>query len=224
MGYATEITATTMAWINWVLFGVLALLCFSKIIAPTQFSSLVRVFEFDKYLGIYSRSNYPVFNRLNFCFFGIRQAVFSVFLVILFSHFKLISLSPKFFWMFLFFLTAYWGVRFLIERILAYAFYAEKLLYKNLFYRISLRNLFAVILLVSLCLAVYIPHYKVPFLYILSFLYCLMQIGLLSAIIYKNRSLIKKHYLYFILYICGFEIIPLLILIKVFIEGKTTIL
>ena len=216
MDFATEIAANTLTWINWVFFGVLTLLCFSKIIAPIQFSYFIKVFEFDKYLGIYSRSNSPVFNRLNYCFFGVRQAVFSIFLVVLFSHFDLISPSPRFFWLFFLFFMAYWGVRFLVERLLVFAFHAERLFLKNLFFRISLRNLISIILFVFLSLVAYIPYFKVPLLYIITFLYCLMQIGITGAFIYKNRSLIKKHFLYFILYICAFEIIPLLILVKVF--------
>ena len=219
MGFAIEIAANTLTWVNWVFFCVLTLLCVSKIIAPIQFSYFIRVFEFDKYLGIYSRSNSPIFNKLNCCFFGIRQAIFSIFVVILCSHFKLISTSPKFFWMFFLFFTAYWGVRFLIERLLAFAFHSEKLFQKNLFLRISLRNLMAVILFISLCILAYTPHFKTSILYIITLLYCLLQMGILGVFIYTNRSLIKSHYLYFILYLCAFEIIPLLILIKVFIEG-----
>lgn len=224
MDVAKEIVTNSMHWINWVFFGVLALICFSKAIAPIQFSYYLKATDFDKYLGIFGRSNQPIFNKFNYCFFIIRQAVFAVFLINVISHFKFLNASPSHFWYLLLFLSAYWGFRYLIEYMVAFAIHAETFLKKIVFLRISMRNLIALILFILLCVVTFIPYFKTAFLYITGFLYVVMQLILIGVVIYSYRRLIREYFLYFILYLCAFEIIPLLILMKVFIEGKTSIL
>lgn len=222
---ATEvIVANSLNWINWVFFGVLVMLCVCKVIAPKQFSYFIKILSFDNYLGVFGRSSQPVFNRFNGCFFVIRQIVFTVFLYMAFLLLESTQPPAKYLWYALLFFVIYWSIRFLLEYLIALASSTQKLFNKIQFLRISIRNLTALILLVLLIIIVYIPYFKIQLLYFTILLYGIAQLAITGVVIYSNRILIRLSYFYFILYLCTFEIIPLLVLIKVFIEGKTIIL
>lgn len=108
------------------------------------------------------------------------------------------------------------GGKYLIEKILANLFAIEKIFDNYLFYKLSFKNLIALLFLPIVILFFYGMQPSALIAIIATGLFLLLNFFALISYYKKNQNLVLGYWFYFILYLCTLEIAPYFILYKVF--------
>ena len=213
---AKEISYYNNDWIAVILLLVLLLLTFVKIVYKEKLLIANTVFLSKKYLLLYfNKEKRNVFNGYQVILFTVQVIVIA--LLLLFLNFGNQWLHKSLFTLFLTLagLTlSYFAVRYVFGLFMAFIFNLKSEHSKITYQKISYLNNLALWVLPLLVLAIYTPKYQQLFIQItliIVLILLILRYGLLMA---NNKNLIFNNLFYFILYLCTFEIAPLLIILK----------
>ncbi len=199
-------------WIKILIILSTILILWGRIIGGKKFQYLIKFWNIHRYFIFKSGYTIPIFNALNILMLFLRVVLISLFISIYilpkeFSEFSLYNFS-----IISGLMLIYIGVKFLIEKILSIMINYYDLLSEINRYRIGFKNLMAVHLYFYLLLIIFNPissNLIVLISIILFFNYILFSS---YYILKKTINKTYKNLIYFILYLCTFEIAPVFLL------------
>ena len=199
-------------WIKILIILSTILILWGRIIGGKKFQYLIKFWNIHRYFIFKSGYTIPIFNALNILMLFLRVVLISLFISIYilpkeFSEFSLYNFS-----IISGLMLIYIGLKFLIEKILSIMINYYDLLSEINRYRIGFKNLMAVHLYFYLLLIIFNPissNLIVLISIILFFNYILFSS---YYILKKTINKTYKNLIYFILYLCTFEIAPVFLL------------
>ena len=195
-------------WIKILIIISTFLILWARIIGGEKIQYLIRFWNIHRYFIYKSGYTIPIFNSVNILFFFLRITLFSIFISIYFFPEKFSEFQLYNFFIISGLITIYICLKFSIEKILSIILNYRNHLIEINRYRIGFKNLIVVHLYFYLLLLIFNPiSYNLTILisFVLFFNYLLFS----SYYIFKksfNRT--YKSLIYFILYLCTFEIAP----------------
>jgi len=195
-------------WIKILIIISTFLILWARIIGGEKIQYLIRFWNIHRYFIYKSGYTIPIFNSVNILFFFLRITLFSIFISIYFFPEKFSEFQLYNFFIISGLITIYICLKFSIEKILSIILNYRNHLIEINRYRIGFKNLIVVHLYFYLLLLIFNSiSYNLTILisFVLFFNYLLFS----SYYIYKksfNRT--YKYLIYFILYLCTFEIAP----------------
>jgi len=214
MEFTTRILTSTN-WITILIIGSALLLVAAKIVNTVKFSDFIALISNSKYIVVHQKTN-NFSHTFNLLLIGFQFLSISLFLYICYTTFQeTIPEQPLI--LYLKIATAYTMIvicKMLVEKILGVIFSMEHIIDSYIFYKMSYRNLIAVIILpLSIAFTYTISPSQITLIVILIFILVLNSVILFFAY-KKNETIILNNLFYFILYLCALEIIPYFILYK----------
>ena len=203
-------------WITIILTLNLIVLVFAKVANPLKFADFTGLFSSNKFVLFNQKGNQlsSIFN----VFLILMQALsISTFLFICIKVFELMDIKNDwivFLKVFSFYL-AFVVCKVLVEKIIGAIFSIDNLLDDYLFYKLSYRNFFGLILLPFNIIFIYTAEPSKIFIMIFIAAILLFNVIVMISAYKKNENLILNNLLYFILYLCALEIAPYFIVYKV---------
>jgi len=196
---------------NWIkiLLIITAFLIFNaKLISGRKFQFLISFWNIHRYFIYKSGSSIPFFTSLNSLMFIVRVIVFSLFLTIYLFPYKFSEFQFSNYLIISGIISIYILFKYFIEQIMSVIFNFKNYLKEINRYRIGLKNLISLHLYFYLIILIFNPMSNKATI-ILSFVLYFIYLFFSSKFIFKkyyNNNL--KSLVYFILYLCTFEIAP----------------
>ena len=202
-------------WIKIIIVLGTVLILLSRLYIGDRFQYLFSFWNIHRYFHYKSGETISLLTPNNVIMFFLRLLTTSLFILILFQN-KYQATQKEFFIKLIIGLSILILLKFLTEKILSFLFRFKKKLKEINRFRIGIKNLFAVHLYCYLIIIIFggISFDKID--NISLALIILYNVFYLKFIL--NKYLIRgfKALVYFILYICTFEILPLIFLYKAF--------
>ena len=207
----------TEDWVKFVIIICTLLIIAARFTTGEKFQYLIKFWNIHRYF-IYKHGNtIKIFNFTNGLFFTLRVALFSIFISLFISQKNTFSepINHHYFLNVCIIISSYIIFKFLIEKTFSIILNYRAVLNEINIYRIGLKNLVSVHFYFCFLILIFKP---IP-----SFLITILSLVLLSIFFLFFYSFLIKKYspktfknrVYFILYICAFEIAPLLPLVSV---------
>ena len=202
------ITFPIQNWVKTIIISGTVLILFSRLYIGERFQYLFSFWNIHRYFHYKSGETISLLTPNNVIIFFLRILTTSLFILILFKD-KYQTEQEEFYFKLIVGLSLVILLKFLIEKTFSIIFGFKNKLREVNRYRIGIKNLFAVHLYFYLLIIIFsdIPFNKI---YNISFvLLILYNVFYFKFIL--NKYLIRglKALVYFILYICTFEIIPI---------------
>ena len=202
------ITFPIQNWVKIIIISGTVLILFSRLYIGERFQYLFSFWNIHRYFHYKSGETISLLTPNNVIIFFLRILTTSLFILILFKD-KYQTEQEEFYFKLIVGLSLVILLKFLIEKTFSIVFGFKNKLREVNRYRIGIKNLFAVHLYFYLLIIIFsdIPFNKI---YNISFvLLILYNVFYFKFIL--NKYLIRglKALVYFILYICTFEIIPI---------------
>jgi len=199
-------------WIKIIIIISTILILWGRIIGGKRFQYLVEFWNIHRYFIYKSGYTIPLFNPLNILMFLLRVILISIFISIYilpkaFSEFPLNN-----FYIISGLTSTYIGLKFLIEKILSVIMNYNELLREIIRYRIGFKNLIAVHLYFYLLLITFNPISSNLIILISIILFINYLLFSSFYVFKKTMNKTYKNIIYFILYLCTFEIVPVFLL------------
>ncbi|MFD0861060.1 DUF4271 domain-containing protein [Sungkyunkwania multivorans] len=201
-------------WMTIIFMTCLLLIVTSKALFPFRFIHFHTLPTSNKYLLLYGKDKNPIPARFNILLFVVQVLSFSALIVLALYQLEVRSSDATLFIQVTTFLTAFVGLKYLLEKIVAVTFEFEGILDQYNFQKLSYRNLIAQYILPLLLLTTYAPFGQKTFFFVTIVLFGLLNCISFYIVLKNHQNLISKHFFYFILYLCAFEIAPYLIVYK----------
>ncbi|MAU63270.1 MAG: hypothetical protein CMC38_02825 [Flavobacteriaceae bacterium] len=199
-------------WINiLIILSTILILC-TRFLGGEKIQYLIKFWNIHRYFIFKSGHTIPIFNNLNILMFFLRIILFSIFISLYILPKKFAEIPLNNFYIICLLLLTYIGLKFIIEKTLAIIFSYNLLLNEINRYRIGFKNLIAFHLYFYLLLIIFNPF---PYNSVLSISLILFINYILFSSYYIYKKTINKTFkslIYFILYLCTFEIAPALFL------------
>ena len=196
-------------WIKIIIISGTVLILFSRLYIGDRFQFLFSFWNIHRYFHYKSGETISLFTPNNIIMFFLRILTTTLFLFILFRD-RYLTNQEEFFIKLSIGLSILILLKFITENIFSIIFKFKKKLIEVNRYRIGIKNLFAVHLYFYLLIIVF-SDVSLKTIYTISFsLFLIYNIIYLKFIL--NKYLINgiKALVYFILYICTFEIAPII--------------
>jgi hypothetical protein len=197
-------------WVKLLLIITSILLLWARAVGGNKIIYLIKFWSLHKYFYFEAKSSIPLFTIFNSLMFFLRIIVFSLsFTLYLFPNEFDESQSQNFLF-FSLIITIYILIKYLIENIFSIIF-KYRIYFKELSrLRTGLKNLISLHFFIYMLIIIFNPI-SIKNIIIVGFILYLIYLFLCSHVIYKryhNKS--PKGILYFILYLCAFELGPAL--------------
>ena len=199
-------------WIKILLIISTILILLARIISGQRFQYLIKFWKINRYFIYKSGYTIPIFNPLNTLMFLLRTILISMLISIYifpnaFSEFPLYN-----FYIFSGLMSIYILLKFLIEKTLSVIINYNVLLNEITRYRIGFKNLISVHLYFYLLLISFNPISS-NLIVLISIILFINYLLFSSYYIFKKTiNKTYKNLIYFILYLCAFEIAPVFLL------------
>ncbi|MFL1894713.1 DUF4271 domain-containing protein [Aquimarina sp. 2-A2] len=206
-------------WVTILLFLSLCLLAVARMLNSYNFSSFIMLFNTNKYILTHQKHT-NLSTAFTITLTCMQCIVFSLLIHLIFYTFEWqINEEPilQFLQIFAIYSTLFLA-KILIEKIIGIVFHIDSLINSYIFYKLSYRNFFAVLLFPLLFWFFYTVAPSTNTAYVIGVLLLLSQLIILISFYKKNENLILNHLFYFILYLCALEFAPYFILYKLFIK------
>jgi hypothetical protein len=194
----------------------LFLLVIAKSLNENRFHSFLPLFISDRYLKIYGKEQLPKFDRFNFLLFIVQILLITMMLSFLLKTYNYSTEKNYFFIAII--VTSFISAKYFIEKILASIFEIEKFVSIFQFHKISYTNLIPILLFPLLILFIFTDLDKKIIITSTFILFLILNVIALALTIKKQQKIILRWFFYFILYLCAFEIIPYILVIKIILE------
>ena len=195
-------------WIKILLIISTLLIIAVRLISGDKFQFLVKFWKIDRFFIYESGSTIPFFTSLNTLMFFNRISIFSLFFTVyLFPH-KFHELQFYNYLMISGMILFYIFIKYLVEKIIAITLSFKNNLIEINRYRIGLKNFISVYLYFYLIIIIFNPISNKTII-IISFILFIIYLFFSFKYIFKKYSDSSyKGLVYFILYLCTFEIAP----------------
>ena len=188
------------------------LLALAKSLNENRFYTFLPLFISDRYLKIYGKEQLPKIDK-----FSLLLSVIQIIVITMMFNFILKTYnytSGNNYLIISLILTSFISIKYLLEKILASIFEIEKFVSKFQFNKISYKNLISILLFPLLILFIFSKLDSKIMITSMFVIFLLLNIIALTLTVKKQQKIILRWFFYFILYLCAFEIIPYLLVIK----------
>ncbi len=214
---AIERNITSLDWVTLLLLFILCGLVLIKTSYPERFYDFSRIAFSNKYFTTHKKS-LKVLNFFSFYLYLLKAAILSLGIYIAWRVFNLPAQQDGF-TLYLQIFVIYnivIGGKYLLEKIIANLFSIEKVFDNYLFYKLTFKNLLALVFLPVILLFFY--GWQPNKIGIITAIAAFLIFNFFALLSYykKNQNIVLGHWFYFILYLCTLEIAPYFILYKVF--------
>ena len=195
-------------WIKILLIITTFLIMVVRLIIGEKFQFLIKFWNIHRYFIYKSGSSIPIFTSTNFLMLILRIIVFSIFLSVYLFPYKFSAFQFSNYLIISGILSLYIVLKYFIEQTISIIFNFKSLLKEMNRFRIGLKNLISLHFYFYLIILIFNPisnKITITLSFILYFIYIFFS----SDFIFKkftNNNL--KDLVYFILYLCTFEIAP----------------
>ena len=205
----------TNDWLTGLIFLSLVCVCFARYSNTIRFRLFLEIILSPRYLKIYSK-NLRYFNRFDILLF--LNLVFSLAIFVYFILFSLLNFDIFLFLKLLIVITFFIISKLFLEYFISLVFKINKLVGYYIFQKITFKNYSGLFFFIGNLLLVYTTKItNIVIITILSLVFLINCIGFVRF--FKSfQKLINPHFFYFLLYLCALEIVPYIILYKVFID------
>ncbi|SUZ74898.1 uncharacterized protein METZ01_LOCUS27752 [marine metagenome] len=195
-------------WIKILIIISTFLILLARIVGGKKIQYLIKFWNIHRYFIYQSGYTISIFNSVNILFFFLRVTLFSIIISVYFFPEKFSEFQLYNFFIISGLISIYICLKFSIEKILSIILNYSNLLIEINRYRIGFKNLIVVHLYFYLLLLIFTPissNLTILISFVLFFNYLLFS----SYYIFKkNFNIAYKFPIYFILYLCTFEIAP----------------
>jgi hypothetical protein len=216
---SVERTFISKDWLTLLFLVSFCLLVFVRFVFRKQFS-LFLVFLFsNKYESQFLSKQENVINWFSSLLFLVQVISFTIFAYVAISFFyPSVATAPFLFVKIISFTSFFIIIKYILEKIIAVILDLEMYVNTYNFYKLSTRNLFAIILIpINLLLVYYSNGNKIVFFSVILTFILYNLIGLFFLLKNYQKLIISKLF-YFILYLCALEIAPYLVIYKFLIK------
>ena len=195
-------------WIKILLIISTLLIIAARLISGDKFQFLIKFWNIDRYFIFKSGSTIPFFTSLNTLMFFHRINILSLFITVYLFPYKFYELQFYNYLMISGMILFYIIIKYLIEKTISIVLNFKENLVEINRYRIGLKNLISVYLYFYLIIIIFNPiSNKITI--IISFILFIIYLFFSFKYIFKKYSDSSyKGLVYFILYLCAFEIAP----------------
>lgn len=218
MIFLTTIFSIKNDWTTYIFIIILTLLAVAKWIYKEQLISLLTIFFSKDYFLKYGKNNQLIFNGFNTILFVIQGFVISLLIVCYQSlyNIEILDLNGLQLFSSIFFITIiFFGLRYIIGKVLASIFELTKEHEYLTFSKISYLYSIIVIILPFIFLSFYTKIYNFLLFQLTIVIFSILLIIRYINILINNKNLIFSRLFYFILYLCALEIAPILLIYKI---------
>ena len=195
-------------WIKILLIVSSLLIVAARIVGGDKFQFLIKFWNIDRYFIFKSGSTIPFFTSLNTLMFFHRINIFSLFFTVYLFPYKFHELQFYNYLMISGMILFYIFIKYLVEKIIAITLSFKNNLIEINRYRIGLKNFISVYLYFYLIIIIFNPISNKTII-IISFILFVIYLFFSFKFIFKKYSDNSyKGLVYFILYLCTFEIAP----------------
>ena len=195
-------------WIKILLIISTLLIIAARLISGDKFQFLVKFWEIDRFFIYKSGSTIPIFTSLNTLMFFHRINILSLFITVYLFPYKFYELQFYNYLMISGMILFYIIIKYLIEKTISIVLNFKENLVEINRYRIGLKNLISLHLYFYLIIIVFNPISNKTTI-IISFILFIIYLFFSFKYIFKKYSDSSyKGLVYFILYLCAFEIAP----------------
>ena len=202
-------------WVKLIIILCTLLIITARFVSGEKFQYLIKFWNIHRYFIYKSGHSIKIFNVVNGVFFLLRVILFSLFITLyilpkntlttLFNHDYFLIASAL--------MTSYIFLKFLIEKILSIILNYKPILIEMNRYRIGFKNLISVHFYFYFLIFIFNPISFFSMIILSLVLFSIYLFFCYSYIFKKYSPKTFKHLVYFILYICAFEIAPILMLV-----------
>ncbi|SDW16027.1 protein of unknown function [Lutibacter oricola] len=218
MNDALKIIHQNNDWLTFVFIAILTILAFVKLLFSDQLKYTSVLFISKKYLLIYfGKEKRAVFNLFQISLFVIQILVISLLFQLIITHFELkfSQFKPiKLYFLLLFAVICYFGVRYFIGILIASLFNLKKKHEQIIHEKTNYLNNLILWVLPFFIITTYTVKFKLFFLKTTIIIGVILLVFRYTLLLINNKKLIFNNLFYFILYLCALEIAPLLIILK----------
>jgi len=198
-------------WVKLLLIVTSILILWARAVGGNKIIYLIKFWSLHKYFFFEAKSSIPLFTIFNSLLFFLRIIVFSLFFTLYLFPNKFDESQSQNFLFFSLIITIYIVIKYLIENIISIIFKYKIYLNEVSRLRTGLKNLISLHFYIYLVIIIFNPL-SIKNIIVIGFTLYLIYLFLCSRVVYKkydNKS--PKGILYFILYLCAFELGPALI-------------
>lgn len=198
-------------WVKLLLIVTSILILWARAVGGNKIIYLIKFWSLHKYFFFEAKSSIPLFTIFNSLLFFLRIIVFSLFFTLYLFPNKFDESQSQNFLFFSLIITIYIVIKYLIENIISIIFKYKIYLNEVNRLRTGLKNLISLHFYIYLVIIIFNPL-SIKNIIVIGFTLYLIYLFLCSRVVYKkidNKS--PKGILYFILYLCTFELGPALI-------------
>ena len=205
-------------WVTVVFVLIFLLLGVSKYLYKDRLSELAIVFLNKRYFLNFGKESQLVFSNFNKLLFTVQILVFSLF-IFLFAQFYFKDYSEENS-LYLFFkivvgISLYFSIRYAIGKLLGVLFKLNKMHSQLIFFKMVYLFSISLILLPFLLLTFYMKSSNFVIFQLTGIMMCILLIVRYVFVLKNNKSLLKNGLFYFIVYLCGLEMAPILVVFKI---------
>lgn len=208
---AVEKIANNTNWITIIILALLVMVVILKTIDSKKLKGYVFALFNKGFVATESEEEIPFFSFFYMLIFGFSTIVFSLIVALLIAETKSeINYNFSFFTYILSIVFTYFFIKRLLEIVLNRLFSLKKYVHFYLVSKFSYLYFISFFLLISYILIVFSGLNSVLLIYAVVFFFLLRFVFHINS----NKKLVFNNFFYFILYLCAFEIAPLLVLFK----------
>ena len=200
-------------WVTLLLVATFIILAVTRYLYPRRFMEFLYLPLSDKYFKLQGKG-YEIKHPFNALFFSVQVLSFSLFMYLFLYTFypQTTQENP---WLFVQITTGlglFILAKFCLEKILAYILNIEMLVNDYLYEKLSYASIISLLILVGNIIFYFAFKPSEMVLYVFSLVLVGLYLMSLISSFKRNRSIILRHFSYFILYLCALEIAPYIIL------------
>ena len=195
-------------WIKILLIVSSLLIVAARLVGGDKFQFLIKFWNIDRYFIFKSGSTIPFFTSLNTLMFFHRINILSLFFTVYLFPYKFYELQFYNYLMISGMILFYIIIKYLIEKTISIVLNFKENLVEINRYRIGLKNLISVYLYFYLIIIIFNPISNKTTIIISFILFIIFLFFSFNYIFKKYSDSSYKGLVYFILYICAFEIAP----------------
>ncbi len=218
MIYLTTLLLIKSDWTTFTFVIVVFLLAISKWLYKDRLFHLISIFFSKDYFIKYGKDTQLIFSWFNCLLFLVQALILSLLIVAYITLYKPTIIDSNSLYLFsLSFLAVilFFGIRYIVGKVLAIIFELNKAHDYLTFAKMSYLYSSVLLIIPFVFLTYYIKTYNLLLFQLTILLFTILLIVRYVNILINNKKIIFRRLFYFILYLCALEIAPILLTYKI---------
>lgn len=201
-------------WLTIILFSLIGFLTLLHFVDEERFIKFISLTKINEYFVDYNHRKAPFISKFNLLLFIFQWLVYALFILFILATYKNIDLVFSAYYKLLSLLLLFYFIRYTIGRLFAFIFELGKVHGVLTFVKFTYLAKTAIYITPILIISFYFPYFKNTLLTVNIVLSIVLLAFFYMKLLVHNQKIILRNLLYFILYFCILEIIPLVYLMQ----------